>query len=193
MLLILRYPVCKCPALYTGPHCEFLKSDDPNPTSPEVDNNTKADSHMRKAGLIVVLVFVLGILILIGLFTRRKIRRTRKRKQQEVTSTNLQGFRDGGTDSNINFAVSSNRSRPSKLISAIVDPRRHMRRKNSFNSTDSLNRVTRQPISDQEKYRTGSFYRRGNQRSAVFEASNQLVLQSSDAPKKGKLFDVQFV
>lgn len=199
------YPVCECPLLFTGPHCEFLKSGDPElliGSSPKAAAHSEA-SEPHKTGLIMLLVFLAASLLVSSLFVGRQVRRVRRRRHEEVASTNLQGFRDGGVDNNINFAESPNKSmlfhaftdrRGSFTESrgAFADPRgAGMKRKDSIKRGDDFTRgVQRSDSFDRGVHRRSYFNRRAVQRTDSYDAPGPGKFTHSD---KGKLHDIQFV
>lgn len=90
-----RFPACDCTDLHEGPHCEFFKLKYSNSATTEIYAQNE-----RRPGLILWIILLTGVFILISLFTLRQVRRVRQRRKQFARTTNLQGFRDGGTDNN---------------------------------------------------------------------------------------------
>jgi hypothetical protein len=181
-----------------------LKSDDPAKplgSSPKVEIHPEGSNPQHKPGLIALLVFLLGILLVMSLFTGRQVRRVHRRKREDVASTNLQGFRDGGTDNNINFAAPPTGG---LQFPSFADPRGTMKRKDSFKRSDSFSRgVHRSDSFDRDVYHSGSFNRRGVQRSDSFDTPGRGTRgvqrsDSFDSPVrvnsfKGKLYEIAFV
>jgi len=71
-----RYPACKCPPRYTGPHCEFLKEG--------YDDSTIATtrSHGSVLGIIVGLLVSGAVIIFVVLMMNRQRRRRRLNRQK---------------------------------------------------------------------------------------------------------------
>lgn len=57
-MLLCRYPACKCPELYTGPHCELLKSDAQR-TALKLQNN-------KESAASIFVLFTLGVLLVVA-------------------------------------------------------------------------------------------------------------------------------
>lgn len=73
----------------------------------------------------MVLVILVSIILLVGLFALRQVRRINRRRMQQMAHINLQGFRDYGEDRNAEVAA---HFQPRRTLFA---PTRKFRRQNS--------------------------------------------------------------
>jgi hypothetical protein len=171
-LYVYRYPKCECPSLFTGPHCEFLdrgEVDDgraaaPSTLAPSISTSVP---HGNNNNLLGVSIFFTGLLALILLCGGRSIRGYRRKRRENILSTNLQGFRDGGTDRNGSFAVRENgtatlfRSTHTSRSGGGFVPRLELKRKDSLKQQHSSRGEGGQVVRRNMVSRSDS-YSRGN-------------------------------
>ena len=92
-----RLSACDCPASFTGPHCEYVRSasDGREANADSSDNSTSSgDSFMKDrlvANIIMLTICSLGFMWVVREAVRKYIA---KRRQQEAVVLNLQSFRE---------------------------------------------------------------------------------------------------
>ena len=90
-----RYSGCECHPLFEGPHCEQIKSNLEIVTLGIDYDDTRDEKQLRLRQAITTSVVLFSALFFFSLlFVARQVRRTLKRRGENNTEINLQGFRD---------------------------------------------------------------------------------------------------
>jgi hypothetical protein len=85
-------PGCECPALYKGPHCEYLKSDSDDDATVSGIKAGKGKDNGLSPGAIAIVILVVCMSSAFIAFVARKESARRQKKREVVI--NLQEFRD---------------------------------------------------------------------------------------------------
>lgn len=102
-----RHSACECLPLFTGPHCEYIRSSDEIRLAGNSIYGSDDVSKTRKAmgGFLAVIAasFAFGLM-----FGVRQVRRIMKRRNKPAAEINLQGFREKYEEEEFFGALSPN-------------------------------------------------------------------------------------
>ena len=140
--------------------------------------------------MILLAVFLAGVLVLIGLFVQRQVRRIRRQRRrrmvEQVAQINLQGFRDGGEDHNEEFNASK------ASIFPAFSPLRQVKRKNSGEQRWKAER--RVPLNLKQSYGGSPSLRRKpslRPTASRFRESSAIATDQTESIRNGPDFSVE--